>query len=173
MVTLMRGTMTQVEVITSVQRRRRWSAADKQQMVAESAMPGRTVSSVARRHGIAPQQLFTWRRELLAAATGIADGGFLAIAVSEPPAVVPDDSGRIEIVLPTGVMVRVGPEVATDFQLPTRSAGHSNPERKGLALVESSVILSMAPNRSRGLNDQSYTPADMGKRGDRGRPTSR
>ena len=85
MVTLMRGTMTQVEVITSVQRRRRWSAADKQQMVAESAMPGRTVSSVARRHGIAPQQLFTWRRELLAAATGIADGGFLAIAVSERP----------------------------------------------------------------------------------------
>jgi transposase len=114
MVTLMRGTMTQVEVITSVQRRRRWSAADKQQMVAESAMPGRTVSSVARRHGIAPQQLFTWRRELLATATGIADGGFMAIAVSEPPAVVPDDSGRMEIVLPTGVMIRVGPEVATE-----------------------------------------------------------
>jgi transposase len=28
--------------------------------------------------------------------------------------VVPDDGGRIEIVLPTGVMIRVGPEVATE-----------------------------------------------------------
>lgn len=117
MVTLMRGTMTQVEVITSVQRRRRWSAADKQRMVAESAMPGRTVSGVARCHGIAPQQLFTWRRELLATATGIADDGFLSIEVSGPgiasPAAVPDGAGRIEIVLPSGVMIRVGPEVAT------------------------------------------------------------
>jgi transposase len=58
--------------------------------------------------------LFTWRRELLAAATGIADGGFLAIAVSDPPAVVPDDGGRIEIMLPSGVKIRVGPDVATE-----------------------------------------------------------
>jgi transposase len=31
-------------------------------IVAETYEPGRTVSLVARRHGIAPNQLFLWRR---------------------------------------------------------------------------------------------------------------
>jgi len=51
-----------VEVITSVQRRRRWTVAEKLQMVEESELPGMTVSYVARQHGISPSQLFTWRR---------------------------------------------------------------------------------------------------------------
>jgi transposase len=116
----MHGTMARVEVITSVQRRRRWSAAEKQRMVAESAKPGRTVSEVARRFGIAPQQLFTWRRQLLAAATGAADGDFLAVEIVEPvptlagPDAVSAEGGRIEIVLPTGVTIRVGPDVAVE-----------------------------------------------------------
>jgi transposase len=37
-----------VEVITSVQRRRRWSAAEKEQLVAAALEPGATVSAVAR-----------------------------------------------------------------------------------------------------------------------------
>jgi transposase len=51
-----------IEVITSVQRRRRWSGAEKVRMVGETYEPGATVSLVARRHGVAPNQLFTWRR---------------------------------------------------------------------------------------------------------------
>ena len=51
-----------IEVITSVQRRRRWSAAEKMRMVEETNRPGATVSLVARRHGVGPNQLFTWRR---------------------------------------------------------------------------------------------------------------
>jgi transposase len=51
-----------VEVITSVQRRRRWSAAEKMRMVEESLEPGASVSLVARRHGVNTNQLFTWRR---------------------------------------------------------------------------------------------------------------
>jgi len=51
-----------VEVITSVQRRRRWTVAEKLQIVEESELPGMTVSYVARQHGISPSQLFTWRR---------------------------------------------------------------------------------------------------------------
>ena len=51
-----------IEVITSVQRRRRWSGPDKMRMVEETYEPGATVSLVARRHGVAPNQLFTWRR---------------------------------------------------------------------------------------------------------------
>ena len=51
-----------VDVITSVQRRRRWSAEEKARMVQETYAPGMTVSLVARQHGIAPNQLFSWRR---------------------------------------------------------------------------------------------------------------
>ena len=51
-----------VEVITSVQRRRRWSAEETARMVQETYAPGMTVSLVARQHGIAPNQLFSWRR---------------------------------------------------------------------------------------------------------------
>jgi transposase len=57
-----------VEIITSVQRRRRWTAAEKVRMVEETFEPGMTVSLVARRHGVAPNQLFTW--EALEHATG-------------------------------------------------------------------------------------------------------
>jgi transposase-like protein len=58
----MTGKIEQVEVITSMQRRRRWSADEKAAMVQETYAPGMSVSLVARRHGIAPNQLFTWRR---------------------------------------------------------------------------------------------------------------
>src|SRR5258707_7519321 len=51
-----------VEIITSVQRRRRWTASEKVRIVEETFEPGMTVSLVARRHGVAPNQLFTWRR---------------------------------------------------------------------------------------------------------------
>jgi len=46
----------------SVQRRRRWTASEKVRMVEETFAPGMTVSLVARQHGVAPNQLFTWRR---------------------------------------------------------------------------------------------------------------
>jgi transposase len=43
-----------VEVITSVERRRRWSSAEKEQLVAASLEPGASVSSIAREAGIHP-----------------------------------------------------------------------------------------------------------------------
>src|SRR4029079_3386698 len=45
-----------VEVITSVQRRRRWSTEEKVRIVEETYLPGNSVSLVARRHGIAGNQ---------------------------------------------------------------------------------------------------------------------
>ena len=51
-----------VEVITSVQRRRCWSVAEKLEIVEETELPGMTVSYVARKHGISPSQLFQWRK---------------------------------------------------------------------------------------------------------------
>ena len=53
-----------IEVITSVERRRRWSTAEKQQLVAASLEPGASVSAVAREAGIHPGQLYGWRRQL-------------------------------------------------------------------------------------------------------------
>ena len=112
--------MTRVEVITSVERRRRWSAAEKQEIVAETAKPGRTVSGVARRYGIAASQVFAWRRQFLAAATGIVEDGFLPVEVSVPvPAIAdagmaPGAGGRIEIILPDGVVVRVDRDVGAE-----------------------------------------------------------
>src|ERR1700745_3024891 len=51
-----------VEIITSVQRRRHWTLAEQVRLVEKTFEPGMTVSLVARRHGVAPNQLFTWRR---------------------------------------------------------------------------------------------------------------
>src|SRR5205085_3066404 len=58
----MTGNIDRVEVITSVQRRRRWSAEEKARIVQETYAPGMSVSLVARQHGVAPNQVFTWRR---------------------------------------------------------------------------------------------------------------
>jgi transposase len=65
-----------VEIITSVQRRRRWTASEKVRMLEETFEPGMTASSVARRHCVAPNQLFTWGRL-------VAQGGLTAAGSGE------------------------------------------------------------------------------------------
>lgn len=62
------GLTQRIEVITSVQRRRRWSAHEKKSMVDETYDENQSVSSVARKHGIAPSQLFYWKRKMEAGA---------------------------------------------------------------------------------------------------------
>ena len=52
--------------VFQVGRRRTWSTEDKALIVAEILASGDSVSAVARRHGLSPQQLFGWRRELQA-----------------------------------------------------------------------------------------------------------
>jgi transposase len=56
------------EVITSVERRRRWSRQEKERLIAASFEPGVTASEVARSAGIHVSQLFRWRKELCARA---------------------------------------------------------------------------------------------------------
>lgn len=64
----MRMTMSlnspKIEVITGVQRRRRWTVEEKIGLVEQSNRPGMSVSYVARTNGIAPSQLFHWRRRM-------------------------------------------------------------------------------------------------------------
>ena len=70
------GPARRVEVITSVQRRRRWPTAEKIRLVEETMQPGMSVSYVARRAGVAPSLLFNWRRRML-------EGGLQAVQADE------------------------------------------------------------------------------------------
>ncbi|MBT9287949.1 transposase [Hyphomicrobiaceae bacterium 22] len=58
-----RAEVRRFEVINGSLSRRRWTADDRARIVAETLEPGAVVSEVARRHGLTPQQVFTWRRE--------------------------------------------------------------------------------------------------------------
>lgn len=53
-----------VEVLSGMPRRRRWSAEEKAAVVAASLAPGAVGRQVALRHGVHPNQLYAWRREL-------------------------------------------------------------------------------------------------------------
>src|SRR5258708_23917626 len=81
-----------VEVITWVERRRRWSSAEKEQWVAASLEPCAVVSALAREAGVHPSQLYKWRRQLYArqgAASGFAPVQIVgATAVARLPAPV-------------------------------------------------------------------------------------
>jgi len=71
-----------IEVLTGTPRRRRWSAAEKAAIVAESLAPGAVASTVALRHGLHRNQLYMWRRELRSGALatrGIAMPDFVPI----------------------------------------------------------------------------------------------
>jgi transposase len=72
-----------VEVITGVQRRRRWTPEEKIRIVEETYLPGMSVSLVARKHGIAGNQLFTWRRQMAQGALTAASAGGEVVPASE------------------------------------------------------------------------------------------
>ena len=93
-----------VEVITSVERRRRWSAAEKQRLVAASLEPGASVSALAREAGIDPSQLYGWRRQLHARPQiGFAS---VEIAAQATPAGL-GGGGAIEVEFASGARMRI------------------------------------------------------------------
>jgi transposase len=53
-----------IEVITSVERRRRWSSDDKERLFAACFEPDAVISEIPRAAGIHVSQLFRWRKEL-------------------------------------------------------------------------------------------------------------
>lgn len=54
--------MDRVEVVTSVQRRRRFTPEQKRAIVEEAEAPGMSISLVSRKYEINPSQVFKWRR---------------------------------------------------------------------------------------------------------------
>ena len=107
-----------VEVLTGPRRRRDWSDDDKARAVAESCAPGAVVSDVAHRWQIAPQQLFTWRRQARAAALEAPVAGALSFVpvAGDAAAPVPSPAGgemeraAVEVEI-AGAVVRVSPGV--------------------------------------------------------------
>lgn len=68
--------MSEIEIITDGGRRRRWSAAEKLRIVEETMYDGESISSVARRNGVAPNLLYRWRKLML-------EGGSIAVAADD------------------------------------------------------------------------------------------
>jgi transposase len=108
-------TKTQVEVITSVERRRRWSRADKERIVAAAMEPEAVASAVAREAGIHASQLYRWRQELCGLARAAPD--FAAVTIAAEPRMAPTPtlvtSGLIEIELASGARLRISGAVDT------------------------------------------------------------
>ena len=95
--------MSQVTIISGVERRRIWSDDQKQALVAAACEPGANVAEIARRADLRPSQLYRWRRDVAKAAPGFAavmvspdrdqvvvelGGAVLRIASDAPPALV-------------------------------------------------------------------------------------
>ena len=102
------GRHGRVEIHAGVGRRRRWTAAQKALVVAESVAPGAVGSEGARRHEISPQHLFQWRR---AARRGglvlpMDEDMSFASVVLEPDG-APDGGSGVEIEV-GGAILRVG-----------------------------------------------------------------
>jgi transposase len=57
------GATRRLEVLAGPERRRRYSASEKAELVAKTLRPGACAARIARRHGLHPQQLYTWRRQ--------------------------------------------------------------------------------------------------------------
>ena len=64
--------MSEIEIITNGGRRRYWPAEMKVRIV-EETLGGESISSVARRNGVAPNLLYRWRRLML-------EGGTIAVS---------------------------------------------------------------------------------------------
>ena len=71
-----------LEIISGVERRRRWSVADKLRIVAEADEPGAKVAEVARRHEVSRSILWTWRKQARAGRLTMSDlPAFLPVVV--------------------------------------------------------------------------------------------
>jgi transposase len=113
------GSVRRVEMISGERRRRYWTSGAKSRIVAESYSSGLSISDVARRHDIRPQQLFGWRKQArngrlvvsehapASFAPVVADG--LGGSVPDTPAATNDSVIEIEV---AGAIIRVRGEVS-------------------------------------------------------------
>jgi transposase len=113
--------MSSVEIVSRMEPRRKWSAAEKAALLAEVDAEGGRVTLVARRHRISESLLYNWRaarKAAVTAANGIEPPEFLQLGVVGPPSVdrpaasTISGAGMIEVDLPSGVRFRVDASVS-------------------------------------------------------------
>jgi transposase len=109
-----------MEIITGVERRRRWRLEDKLRIVAETEQPDACFAEIARRYEISRGLLWNWRSKVRRGALAQTSAScFVPVqVVSEPMATIPPPAlrshppsplnGQIEITLPNGSHLRVG-----------------------------------------------------------------
>ncbi len=116
----MAGKMRQ-EILTGVERRRRWSREDKLRILSEVGVDGTSVSDVARRHDVTRQHLYQWRQELRRRqASAMAHPSLVPVEVSDDqgsgaaaPAIRCDAGHqRIEILLCNGRTLKASIELS-------------------------------------------------------------
>lgn len=119
------GFAGRIEVRESATGRREWPEAVKGRIVRESLEPGASVKDVAHRHGIAPQQLTTWRRaarqgRLALPEDPVAEDGFsfAALVVAEEPTPAP----RMESITATPAVEIVAGEITVRLDGATPAA---------------------------------------------------
>ena len=106
-------TFRRIEVLTGPERRRRWTLEEKYRIVSESYAPGARVSAVARRSGLHPNRLVTWRRQFH---EGRFEGGgadlppFVPVVVGSGALPGETGSGAIEVAA-GGMTVRLTADV--------------------------------------------------------------
>ena len=114
-----------MEIITGVERRRRWRLEEKLRIVAETEQPGSGIAEIARRYEISRGLLWNWRSQVRRGVLGPEPPAvFLPVrTISEPAggngtrhvepssASGPASGGKIEITLPDGTSVKVGHDV--------------------------------------------------------------
>ena len=116
-------TLRRLEVITGTGRRRQFSEDFKAGIVEETLVPGAIVSDVARRNGLTPQQVFTWRRQARRPVASETEEPKFVPAVVDDPALparpsrgrrrkgtrqVDRNSGIIEVEIEGSISVRIG-----------------------------------------------------------------
>jgi transposase len=85
--------------------RRRWTAEEKLEIVAETLATGQ-VTQVARRHGANPSMVFAWRKSLMGPIAPPASPAFAAVALTQPPA-PPHASSSVCVEFPCGARLIV------------------------------------------------------------------
>ncbi|MGJ4949967.1 IS66-like element accessory protein TnpA [Bradyrhizobium sp. HKCCYLS20291] len=100
----------EVEVITSERRRRHWSRADKERVVAAALQPGATILGVARAFGVHSSQVFRWRQQLCGKEAPPL--GFAAVTIAADPHVATARTqGLIEVEIAAETKIRISGSV--------------------------------------------------------------
>ena len=118
----------QMEIITGVERRRRWRVGDKLRILAELEEPGVRFNDIARRHDLSRGLLWQWRDARRCGQLVEDAPVFLPVRVAmdqprrappsvpatgaQPPRGERTGFGRIEVVLPDGVVLRIDARVS-------------------------------------------------------------